>query len=573
MKIYAFITICIAFLSMTEMAIKYPAGDFVSPINREIKLSGTFGELRTNHFHAGLDIKSLHQVIGDPIYSAGDGYISRIKVDEFGYGNAIFIDHLNGYTSLYGHLDRFYGEIESYVKEQQYLQKSFEVDLYPGPFKFPVTRMEQIGYMGNTGSSLGAHLHFEIRRTNDQSPVNPLLFGFDVCDHKAPVIQQLIVYELDENDQMITSHIMQPKLMEGRRYSLEKPIELPAGKVAFGIRTYDTQDSEDNQNGVYSIQCKADDEPTFSFALNEFPFEQARYINAHIDYREKINENLLFHRCYVLEGNKLPIYSTGSDKGRFAITAENPRHFTVTVADFNGNTSTVDFSILQSQVLAPLTTLPLSYEAIGIPDEVTIITEQGIQVVWPEGSFYQRTPLNVVASPNFKAKGFSPAFELSPVDEPVHGYFDIYVDGSAVPNDLQPFAFIARCEPNGSVINCGGTWIGKNLTTAVKQMGTYAIMIDTIAPKITPVHFANNMSGWRKMDFRISDNMRIRDKGKNISYSAYVDGSWILMSLDGKTGMITHIFDGHITPGSHDLILKVTDDRGNESVLEKTFTL
>jgi len=573
MKIYALITVCIALLSMAEMVGNYPKGDFVSPVNREIKLSGTFGELRTNHFHAGLDIKSLHEVCGDFVYAAADGYISRIKIDEYGYGNAIYIDHVNGFTTLYAHLDRFTYEIENYIKEQQYMQKSFEVDLYPGPLKFTVTQMQQIGFMGNTGYSFGPHLHFEIRHTNDQTPVNPLHFGFEVTDHNAPVIQQLIVYELDEQGQLLNSRIMQPKFTSDSNYQIEKPIELSADKVAFGLRTYDTQDGETNQNGIYSINCKADDETTFAFSLDEIPFEQGRYLNAHIDYKEKVNENLFFHRCYPLEGNKLPIYTTGLDQGRFRLNSEFPRHYSISVSDFKGNISTLTFEVLRSQTMVPRAPAPIKYQSLGNPDEVTIITQQGIQVVWPEGSFYEKTPLNIITTPINKGESFSPYFELSPLDEPVHMYYNLFIDGLAVPPDLQNRAFIARCELNGSIINCGGTWIGNNLTTSVRQMGTYTIMVDTIPPKINPILFGSKMTGWERMDFRISDNVRIRDKGKDLMYSAFVDGNWILMALDGKSGILSHKFDGRTPPGNHNLVIKVVDDRGNESILEKSFTL
>ncbi|MGB4848466.1 MAG: M23 family metallopeptidase [Saprospiraceae bacterium] len=573
MKIYAFITLCIALLSMVEIIGSYPKGDFMSPVNRDIKLSGTFGELRTNHFHAGLDIKSLHQTSGDPVYAAADGHISRIKIDEFGYGNAIYIDHSDGFTTLYAHLDHFTDEIQDYIKEQQYLQKSFEVDLNPGPDKFPIVQMQQLGYMGNTGNSYGAHLHFEIRHTNDQTPVNPLHFGFDIGDHHAPVIQQLIVYQLDEEGQVLNSIIMQPKLTDDSNYLIEEPIELPSQKVAFGLRTYDTEDGDDNKNGIYSIQCRAEGKTGFEFSLDEIPFEKARYINAHIDYKEKVNENLFFHRCFPLEGNKLPIYSTGQEQGRFMINPEFPRQFTISVSDFKGNASTLSFQVVQNKTETPRAAKQIKYNTIGLPDAVTIVTQQGIQVVWPEGCFYEKTPLLVNTVAGSITGNFSPFFEIEPVDAPVHTYFSVIIDGHAVPPRLLNHAFIARCDPNGSIVNCGGTWIGHNLTTGVREMGTYAILVDTISPKIKPIHFNSTMTGWLQMDFRISDNVRIRDKGRDLIYSAYVDNEWILMSLDGKTGMLTHKFDGRIPPGDHELVIKVTDDRGNESVLEKSFTL
>ncbi|MEP6647029.1 MAG: hypothetical protein ABJC12_08060, partial [Saprospiraceae bacterium] len=368
-------------------------------------------------------------------------------------------------------------------------------------------------------------------------------------------------------------HLMQPTFLNDSIYLIEKPIELSSDKVAFAIRTYDTEDGEDNHNGVYSIQCRAEDEPGFAFSLDEIPFELARSINAHIDYKEKINENIFFHRCFALEGNKLPIYSIGPEEGRFDLNSEFPRRFSITASDFNGNASTVNFTVVRSASIAPQAVEPIAYNAVGAPNDVTIITKQGIQVVWPENCFYEKTQLIVNEVERDKKGNFSPYFELSPVEIPVNTYFTISIDGHLVPASLLNNAFIARCDPNGSVVNCGGTWIGNNLTSDVREMGTYAIMLDTVPPKIKPVHFKPDMTGWSQMDFRISDNLRIRDKGRTLTYSAYVDNEWILMSLDGKTGMLSHQFDGRIPPGKHHLMIQVTDDRGNVSKFENSFTL
>lgn len=571
MKIYGLIIFWVALISMVEYS-KYPKTDFVSPVNRQMKLSGTFGELRTNHFHAGLDIKSLYQVSGDPIHAASGGYISRIRVDEFGYGNSIYIDHPNGFTSVYAHLDKFIPEIQAYVRDQQYMLKSFEVDLYPG-HKFPVTQSQHIAYMGNTGYSFGPHLHFEIRHTHGQVPVNPLHFGYEVPDKIPPIIQNLIMYEFDELGQLLNSDLYKPKYTSSGKYTLPVTIKATAAKVAFAIRAYDTQDGASNPNGIYSIECKADDEPSFAFALDEIAFEHTRYMNAHIDYKLKVNENKFSHRCFPLEGNKLPIYYTGDNKGKFEITRERPRQINFSVADFNGNISSLAFEVLKSDAPAPIAKPSVKYQAMGQPDEVTIINQQGIQLVWPEGSFYESTPLKVNITPIVKGESFSSYYELTPLDIPVHGYYDISIDGLSVPPSLQNKAFIARCEPNGSIINCGGTWIGNNLTTGVRQMSMYTIMVDTIPPKIIPMHFNPKMTGWQRMVFKIYDNVRVRDRGRDLIYSGFVDGEWILLELDGKSGLLSHEFDGRIPPGDHQLVIKVTDDRGNEAVLEKSFTL
>lgn len=559
-------------LSMVEYTGRYPKEDFVSPVNRQIRLSGTFGELRTNHFHAGLDIKSLYQVSGDPIFAAASGFISRIKVDAYGYGNSISIDHPNGFTTHYAHLEKFAPEIQEYVREQQYLLKSFAVDLYPG-HRFPVAQLQQIGLMGNTGHSFGPHLHYEVRHTHGQVPVNPLHFGYRVPDKKSPVIQNLIVYEFDQMGNLLKTGVYKPKYKSSGEYILPVNLKLTAASVAFGIRAYDTQDETTNANGIYSIKCQSGNEPSFAFALDEIPSEHSRYMNAHIDYQLKVNKNMFSHRCYPLEGNKLPIYQTGSNNGRFEISREQPRNFLFTVADFNGNVSKLSFDVSKSESLAPLAKMPEKFDAVGEPEKVAIINQKGVQIVWPEGSFYETTPIKLTVSPLIKGESFSPYYELDPLDVPVHSFFDISIDGLSVPPRLQEKAFIARCEPDGAVINCGGTWIGNHLSTKVRQMSNYTIMVDTIAPKIIPMHFHPTMTGWQRMVFKIYDNYRTRDKGRNLVFNAWVDDEWILMELDGKSGLLSHTFDGRIKPGSHKLLIKVIDDRGNESILEKTFTL
>lgn len=573
MKIYFLITACIVLLSMVEITDSTPIGEFSSPVNRDFKLSGTFGELRTNHFHAGLDIKSSNGIPGDPVYASYDGYISRIKVEENGYGNVLYIDHPNGFTTVYAHLDRFAPEIEQYVKAAQYKAESFEIDLLPTRLQFPVTQNQQIGFMGNTGSSYGAHLHFEIRHTNNQVPINPLHFGFAVADQKPPVVQQLIAYEYSEDGQLLRSFVLQPVMTSPGQYTFNEPIETGVPMVTFGLRTYDIQDGASNQNGVYRIQCSVDDEPSFSFALDEIPFEQSRYINAHIDYQKKVNEDKFFHRCHPLEGNKLHIYTTGVDNGMIHLNAEQARNVSMAVSDYNGNISTLSFQVVRN--LNILTKVPSTppYQTIAEPDEVSILSQPGIQVVWPKGSFYEKTPLNIDVIPSDHSDSYSPHYAISPVDAPVHYYFDVNLEGLAVPERLRDKVFIARCEPNGSIVNCGGKWIGNNLTSEVRQISTYTIMADTIAPYISVLHFGPKMTGWNRMAFKISDNFNTKDRGRDLLYDAWVDEKWILMSMDGKSGILTHLFDGSILPGTHQLVLKVTDDRGNQTVLEKSFTL
>lgn len=572
-SVYALIALFGLTLSMTGHGGKYPADDFVSPVNHTLRLSGTFGELRTNHFHAGIDIKSERGVAGDPIYAALDGFISRIKVEEYGYGNALYIQHPNGFTSVYAHLDKFSPEIEAYVKAAQYKRKSFEVNLYPARDELPVSQKQQIGIMGNTGSSEGAHLHFEIRHTQGQVPINPLHFGIRPGDQKYPVLQELLVYQYDDAGTLLRTKEIIPRWNERGVYTLTKPLEIASSKIAFSLRTYDSQDGSSNQNGIYSLECKVDNEPSFAFAMDEISFQQTRYLNAHIDYERKISEGRYYHRCYPLEGNELPIYYTGREKGFIYLNSDTTRHIDLKVSDFRGNVSKLSFDVRRSLTPDDLQPSAPACDIIAVPEQVNIVSKPGIQVIWPKSSFYERTPVNVHITPGDSTKTYSPYFDLSPAGAAVHYYFDVNIEGLSVPKHLLDKVFIARCDEGAECVSCGGNWAGNNLTAAVRQMSTYTIMADTIPPKIIPVHFGSTMTAWKRMAFRISDNFDVKDRGRDLLYEGLVDGEWILFSLDGKSGLLTHEFDGRIPPGEHTLVLKVTDDRGNQTILEKSFTL
>ncbi len=572
-NLYALLTLLIITLAMTTHGGKYPVDVFSSPVKRDFKLSGTFGELRSNHFHAGLDIKASNGVDGDPIYASYEGFVSRIKVEEYGYGNALYIEHPNGFTTVYAHLLEFTPEIAAYVKQEQYKRKSFVVDLYPNNGQFPLVQEQRIGAMGNTGSSGGAHLHFEIRHTAGQIPINPLHFGFNLSDQKYPVIQELLVYAYDAAGNLIQTIEVNPRYKSNREYIIEKPLNLTTSKIAFGLRTYDSQDGSNNHNGIYSLECKVDNEPSFAFSMDEISFRETRYLNAHIDYEKKVSEGQYYHRCYPLEGNKLPIYYTSKDRGFVYLNSDTTRHINLTVGDFKGNTSTLSFDVKRNlNADASEIALP-PCELIADPAQVNIISKPGIQIVWPSNCFYERTPLSLVITPADSLKTLSPYFSVSPFGAAVHYYFDVNIEGLGVPKNLLDKAFIARCEKNKNCVSCGGHWIGNNLTAAVRQMSTYTIMVDTIPPEIRTLKFGSTMTGWTKMAFKISDNFKINDRGRDLLYEGYVDGEWILFSLDGKTGTLTHLFDGQIPPGDHTLMLKVIDDRGNETVFKKSFTL
>ncbi len=550
----------------------FPTNYFQPPVSHTVLLSGTFGELRPNHFHAGIDIKSSNGVPGDPIFSAADGYISRIKVDESGYGNSISINHPNGYTTVYAHLDHFTSEIEAYVKQMQYGQESFEVELAPNPSLFPVYQGEQVGVMGNTGSSNGAHLHFEIRETVSQNPINPLLFGLNVVDNVAPKMHSLKAYFLNDkreakDDKSFTV------FKSGDRYRIKgDTLTLAAWQAGFGLKVYDHFDRVSNWNGIYSLQMLQDDSLVYEFDLESFSFEESRYINAHCDYEERVTKNSYYNRCYTLPGNQLSIYRQLEDFGVVKLYQGKTSKITMVASDVAGNSSTLEFWVKRGDIPAAAQTVAnKAYNYILPFDEGNLIQTDMLYLHMPAGTLYENLYLDYESTPERSTGCYSLVHHLHDSKTPVHGFFDIGIRPTVpIPAELKPKVFVAYCN-GGGVWNCGGEWKDGFLRAKVRALGNYCIMVDVTPPAIKPISFSTNMKGYKKMSFKLSDNTITSGDVRALHYEGRVDGEWILMSFDKKTSTLTYEFDDRIAPGEHELSLMVKDAVGNETVYERKF--
>lgn len=257
----------------------YPKDYFRSPMDIPIILAGTFGELRSNHFHSGIDIKTKQRE-GLPIYGIADGSVTRIKVSHWGYGKALYVAHPNGYTSVYGHLQKFGPEIEEYIKKVQYEKQSYEVEVFPKYGELKITKGDVIAYGGNTGGSSGPHLHFEIRSSISEKPTNPLLYGFDVRDATNPTLEKIYGYPLSEN--AVVNQSKEPielnfKKMEDGSFLAEKVTA--TGTIGFGFIGYDRQDLAANRNGVYSVQQIVNGKPYTEYDFESFSFSETRLLN------------------------------------------------------------------------------------------------------------------------------------------------------------------------------------------------------------------------------------------------------------------------------------------------------
>lgn len=549
----------------------YPVDYFRAPVAHTLLLSGTFGELRPNHFHAGIDIKSSRGVAGDAVFAAADGYVSRIKVDESGYGNAVYISHPNGYTTVYAHLDRFSDALADYIKRKQYAKQSFEVDLNPGHGEFTLEKGEQIGVMGNSGSSNGAHLHFEVRKTSNQKPINPLLFGFKVTDNVRPKMHSIKAYFLnDKLEEQATKEFKLIKVRTGKYRIKGDTLSLSAWRAGFALKVYDHFDRVSNWNGIYSLKMYQDGAPVYDFDMESFSFKESLYINAHCDYEERISKKSYYNRCFNLPGNKLSIYNQQVNGGVIELYERKASHIKMVAADVAGNETVLEFWVKRGKI--PATSVANKAFNYVLPyDEGNLIRTEGLYFHLSKGTLYENLYMRYETTPENSNGCYSHVHHLHNYKTPAHKYFDIGIRPTIpIPAELKPKVFVAYCR-NGDVWNCGGKWKDGMLRARVRSFGDYCIMVDQKPPTITPIAFGYNMKGYNKMKFKVEDDVATTGHVRDISYDAWIDDEWILLEYDKKNDMLIYKFDERISEGDHVLKLVVKDAVGNETRLVKDF--
>lgn len=550
-----------------ELPAEYPQSYFRLPVDVQgLRLSGTFGELRSNHFHSGIDLSGD---IGQPIYAAADGYVHRIRVQEGGYGNALYLRHPNGYTTVYGHLHRFKAEIARYVKSEQYRKEQFEVDLYPGEKAFPVKKGEVIGLMGNSGSSEGAHLHFEIRRTADQKTLNPLLFNLPITDREAPELLALKAYYLNDRRETVDALLLPIERRPNGTYGLKggDTIALPAWRAGFGLQAFDrATGNPNNKNGLFSVRLFADGQQAFGWRAQELDFDETRYLNAHTDYAERKRTGTWFQRCYLLPGDRLSMYERSDNAGVVPLYQGRITAVRLEAADANGNSSVLQFWVRRAEV-APAT--PPSYQRQLPWDAANRVEMEDFTLTLPNGALYETLYFQYAVSPP-PAGAFSPVHHVHSDDTPLHRYGMLSLRPTALPAALTSKAVILYLDSKRPE-SVGGKWFNGVIEARIRELGRYTVAADTSPPTIRPIVFSGNMRGKSLMSFAINDDLPVSGTARGLRYRATVDGKWVLFEYDRKSGRLVHHFDGRIPSGEHVLRLTVTDDRENTTVFERKF--
>jgi len=520
------------------------------PLDIPLVLSGTFAELRGNHFHGGIDIKTQGRS-GLRINAVADGYVSRVAVSPYGYGNALYLRHPEGYTTVYGHLNAFYPELEKWVEDQLRDRSKNDGNLYPSPEQFKVTRGQLVAFSGNTGGSFGPHLHFEIRDTKTEEPLNPLEFGIEVKDTRKPDVRGLKWTAKDFGDM-----------------GTFKAGDTVAVNFALGIDlfTTDKQDLANNNNGVYSIEALMQGQPFFTANYRRINFSTSRFINAHINYDLYCSQGVRYTRLYELENNPLKVTDTyeviapafRASKGWITVAQDSLIKADVVVKDFEGNTNTFSFYLRGDKPLSSDKN-PTKLDWMKDND----LTLGPIDIHIPAGALYKTDKFNL-----FK-KG-EDRYVIGEGWVALQTYMTLKwtLDSTQVPGVGW---FLWEADHKGKKSAITGKREGEKMIFETRSTGTYELDQDLQKPTISIVSrtpSARPNSNFRQLLVRAADDKTGVDR-----YSARIDGEFVRIDFDYKQELLKVIVPKDIPAGNHNLRVVVIDGVGNTTVEEYSITL
>jgi len=568
------ILLLFVFESIIAQSNDYPSDYFRPPLETPLYLSGTFGELRSNHFHSGIDIKT-GGTEGKNIYAIADGYVSRIKISTGGYGKALYVTHPNGYVSVYGHLQKYNKQIQEFVTSYQYKKESFTVEIFPEKDLLKVNKGNVIAISGNTGSSAGPHLHFEIREDATQYPVNPLLFkSLKIKDYYRPKILEIALYPVDEHATINGENDAVFYVVAGwgdEHYLIDKPKITVSGRISFGIRTYDLMNDIPNKNGVYKIEIVLDTTQIFGLKMNEFSFSTTRYINSLIDYGyyKKMKRRMV--RTEIDTNNRLNTYRNVVSNG--IVVFDDSLNHTVKyiVGDAYGNTAKLQFKV-NSVVIDSVQQKIAKKEPKGIYFDFRKqheIAKENITLSFPSNAFYKSFyfELGVDSSGSDSCpsgRRVSPVYKVHNRFTAVQKAFSIKIKPDPIPEGLKDKMYIAYSNgnDNGNSSYIGSHWDKAYLMTKSRILGDYFIKVDSVAPEIIPA----NIGKGKDISGQNTIKMKIKDGETGISYyRGTLNDQWILMEYDAKKQLLTYHYDHRLQKGENNFKLIIKDILGNVS--------
>ena len=542
----------------------YPKGYFIYPVDARIGLAANFGELRPNHYHMGLDCRT-DQVENRMVKAAADGYIARVSIAPFGFGRAIYINHPNGLTTLYGHLNSFYPELEKYVKEQQYKLESWQVSLDIPANLFPVKKGQFIAFSGNTGGSQGPHCHFEIRDTKTDKVLNPLLFGFPIPDDVPPTILRLYMY-----DRCVSTYSQSPKLLgikkENGVYStVQNVISVNTDKVSFGISANDKLSGSNNPNGIYEAIIYLDGLPISGFQLDSISYDETRYLNAHIDYKTKAAGGPYIEHLSRFPGYPEGVYKDINGDGVIEMNDDKIHQIKIVVRDANGNTSNLEFKIKKGLIVEKGRQGDSSsfYQQKEFqPGFVNIFENDNLQLYLSPQALYDSVLFTHSEKTSAAPHIISSVFTVQSGLVPVQDYFTIKIKPNKTVEENVSDRVLMKRSWGGKTEVVKAKKVGDWYSARFRAFGNFELIVDDEPPVIGGFANNSNLSHSKNIVFTPRDN---NDEIKN--FRAELDGKWLRFTNDKGRSYVYH-FDEMCPPGKHELKITVEDEAGNRA--EKT---
>ncbi len=547
----------------------YPQDYFRNPLDIPIFLAGNFGECRPGHFHSGVDIKTLgHE--NEPVHAAAEGYISRIKMDKGGFGHALYLTHPNGYTTLYAHLNKFAPGLQKYLDKEQYEKKHWDVDIQLSPTQFAVKKGQQIAWSGNTGASSAPHLHFEIRNTITEHPLNPELFGLPIVDKTPPVPAELIIYSGDfyyETPLNVTladhGGTYKPVKTDDKSFRVIKDtIQVPDAMAGIGVNVDDYMDGSENTIAFYTAKLYMDDSLQAQVILDDIGYDETRYLNAYADYKTKQLHHKWVQCLFQLPGNHLGhiFHNLNSNKGRLDFTDMKEHKISILLTDDKGNTSSIVFYVSPQQMATPVQNDCTSFYV----NKANNFSNPNIAFSLDERQLYDNICFKFATIPANEA--YSDKFQLHYPYVPIHHYFDLQINPKRpIPFDLRNKIVMLysddKDEDGRAAVQTDNGWY----KAKVRNFGTYWLDIDTIPPVIKSLQKDNsNLSKAKKITFEVKDDMTSVK-----SFSGYLDGKWLCFEQHGN--LFFYDFDAHCPKGKHKLVFKAEDENGNAGTFSLNF--
>ncbi|MBT7695375.1 MAG: M23 family metallopeptidase [Cryomorphaceae bacterium] len=525
--------------------------DFHTPIDAPFDLSGTFGEFRSR-FHTGIDFKS-RGVQGQKIFSIEDGYISRIEVNNYGYGKVIYIDHLNGFTSVYAHLKNFNPELDEYIKSELYKSKRNSIKKFPKTNQLRINKGEVIGYSGNTGRSFGPHLHFEIRDTKSQDAINPLMFNYTYKDDERPIIRGL--YIINENNSLVRNSPIRKKVKKINDSTYTVDDFEYNGKIGIGLDIYDIQYKNlYNQNGVYKVELFIDSILKYSYKMDKIKFSENHYKKIMYDYLSLAQKNKKVLKIYTPRNSDLSFLKNNKFNGIINSDSIRDNSLLVKVSDWNGNSSSIKFNLKANDSISRRS----SYNGIEILTNQNYTLNKNSSIIEiGKNTFYDDLLMNISYQ--------SDTLNLGKEKDPFRSSIRIKLPHKISDTLELRQSFVGKII-NGKISYISSKKNKSYIYANTSSLGEYIISKDTLKPDIKPINFKNNSN----IKVKNTLKLRLKDDLSGIkNYSSYFNGNWALFEYEPKSNMIFHnLSDGIIKDGENKLIIKYEDGVGNKGVYQ-----